>query len=56
MGREITPKRFCLPGDLAKLKRARMLHPVRNCFAKFSLRRLPKAGQFGDSPGLARFQ
>src|SRR5260370_4064938 len=56
MGREIIPKRFCLTGDLTKLKRTRMLHPIRDCFAKFFLRRLTKAGQFGDPPGLAGFQ
>ena len=56
MDREIPPKRFCLTRNLAKLKRARMLDPVRNCFAKSFLRRLTKAGQFSDPTGLARFQ
>jgi hypothetical protein len=55
VGREIIPERFCLTGDLAKLKRTRMLHPVRNCFTKSFLRHLTKAGQFSDQPGLARF-
>ena len=56
MGREIIPKRFRFTGDLAELKRACMLEPVRNCFAKSFLRRLTKAGQFSDPTRLARFQ
>ena len=56
MARKIAAERFRFIRDLAKLKRACMLDPVCNCFAKFFLRRLSKPGQLGNAIGFAGLQ
>src|SRR5260370_25953140 len=55
MGREIVSERFRLVRNLAKLKRTKMFHSIRDRMTNFSLRRFSKTRQFRDAAGLARF-